>query len=177
MFTTTPSCPIVHCPTWASLQVDEGWWIGEAHGRFGLFPANYVEVPCPFPSTQTFLSHTIYIVHHDHYDRCGNDVSEEDAEVEVGVERRNEAELANIKTFCPVDLYLLCIISFPKHIFRKVDYMIDIMVYVSCFSTDKKGSIVFSNSPRRSCVLCIILVVVFWAMLRNCPRHAYRLYI
>jgi len=25
-------------------MVDEGWWIGEAHGRFGLFPANYVEV-------------------------------------------------------------------------------------------------------------------------------------
>ena len=119
MFKTTPSCPIVHCPTWASLQVDEGWWIGEAHGRFGLFPANYVEVPCPFPSTQTHLSHTIYIVHHDHYDRCGNDVNGEDAEVEVEVERRNEAELANIKTFWPVDLYLLCIISFPKHILGK----------------------------------------------------------
>merc|ERR1719394_1705734 len=56
-----------------------------------------------------------YIVHHDHHDRCGNDVSEEDAEVEVGVERRNEVELANIKTFCPLHLYLLCIISFPKH--------------------------------------------------------------
>merc|ERR1712241_15618 len=25
-------------------MVDEGWWIGECHGRFGLFPANYVEV-------------------------------------------------------------------------------------------------------------------------------------
>ena len=41
----------------------------------------------------------------------------------------------------------------------------------------RKGPIVISNSPRRSCVLCIILVVVFWAMLLNCPRHAYRLYI
>jgi len=48
--------------------------------------------------------------------RCGNDVNEEDAEVEVGVERRNEAELANIKTFCPEDLYLLFITSFPRHI-------------------------------------------------------------
>ena len=144
MFKTTPSCPIVHCPTWASLQVDEGWWIGEAHGRFGLFPANYVEVPCPFPSTQTFLSHTIYIVHHDHYDRCGNDVSEDDAEVEVGVERRNEAELANIKTFCPVDLYLLCIISFPKHIFRKVDCMVDI-VWPMCLASlqTRKGQLSF----------------------------------
>merc|ERR1711892_1659538 len=25
-------------------MVDEGWWLGECHGRFGLFPANYVEV-------------------------------------------------------------------------------------------------------------------------------------
>jgi len=25
-------------------MVDEGWWIGECHGRFGLFPANYVQV-------------------------------------------------------------------------------------------------------------------------------------
>merc|ERR1711913_139330 len=25
-------------------MVDEGWWIGECHGKFGLFPANYVEV-------------------------------------------------------------------------------------------------------------------------------------
>merc|ERR1712203_509898 len=25
-------------------MVDEGWWIGESHGKFGLFPANYVEV-------------------------------------------------------------------------------------------------------------------------------------
>lgn len=25
-------------------MVDEGWWIGECHGRYGLFPANYVEV-------------------------------------------------------------------------------------------------------------------------------------
>merc|ERR1712083_377358 len=25
-------------------MVDEGWWIGECHGRFGLFPANYVEL-------------------------------------------------------------------------------------------------------------------------------------
>jgi len=24
-------------------MVDEGWWLGECHGRFGLFPANYVE--------------------------------------------------------------------------------------------------------------------------------------
>ena len=24
-------------------QVDEGWWIGECRGKFGLFPANYVE--------------------------------------------------------------------------------------------------------------------------------------
>ena len=64
----------------------------------------------------THLIQYLYIVHHDHHDRCGNDVSEEDAEVEVGVERRNEAELANIKTFCPVDLYLLCIIPFPKRI-------------------------------------------------------------
>ena len=54
--------------------------------------------------------------------------------------------------------------------------MIDIMAYVSC-STDKKGPIVFSNSPRRTFVLCIILVAVFWAILLNCPRHAYRLYI
>ena len=113
------NCPLSNLATWASLQVDEGWWIGEAHGRFGLFPANYVEVPCPFPSTQTDLSHTIYTVHHDHFDRCGNDVNEEDAEVEVGVERRNEAELANIKTLCPVDLYLLCIISFPKQVLGK----------------------------------------------------------
>ena len=67
------------------------------------------------PRKHFSLIQYLYIVHHDHYDRCGNDVSEEDAEVEVGVERRNEAELANIKTFCPVDLYLLCIISFPKH--------------------------------------------------------------
>jgi len=25
-------------------MVDEGWWIGESHGKFGLFPANYVEI-------------------------------------------------------------------------------------------------------------------------------------
>merc|ERR1712156_1202000 len=25
-------------------MVDEGWWIGECHGKFGLFPANYVEI-------------------------------------------------------------------------------------------------------------------------------------
>ena len=31
-------------PSVVPLQVDEGWWIGECHGRFGLFPANYVEV-------------------------------------------------------------------------------------------------------------------------------------
>merc|ERR1712037_486051 len=24
-------------------MVDEGWWIGECRGKFGLFPANYVE--------------------------------------------------------------------------------------------------------------------------------------
>ena len=37
-----PKCPnviYVHL-----VQVDEGWWIGESHGKFGLFPANYVEV-------------------------------------------------------------------------------------------------------------------------------------
>ena len=66
---------------------------------------------------------------------------------------------------------------FPETYFRKVDYMIDLMAYVSCFSTDKKGPVVFSNSPCRSFVFCIILVVVFWAMLLNCPRHTYRLYI
>ena len=32
-------CHGVHVP-----KVDEGWWIGECHGKFGLFPANYVEV-------------------------------------------------------------------------------------------------------------------------------------
>ena len=25
-------------------QVDDGWWLGECHGKFGLFPANYVEI-------------------------------------------------------------------------------------------------------------------------------------
>merc|ERR1712013_715841 len=25
-------------------MVDEGWWIGECHGRFGMFPANFVEI-------------------------------------------------------------------------------------------------------------------------------------
>merc|ERR1712004_163228 len=25
-------------------MVDDGWWLGEAHGKFGLFPANYVQV-------------------------------------------------------------------------------------------------------------------------------------
>ena len=28
----------------SNLQVDQGWWLGECHGKFGLFPANYVEV-------------------------------------------------------------------------------------------------------------------------------------
>ena len=23
---------------------EDGWWLGEAHGKFGLFPANYVQV-------------------------------------------------------------------------------------------------------------------------------------
>ena len=27
-----------------SLQIDDGWWRGECHGRVGLFPANYVEL-------------------------------------------------------------------------------------------------------------------------------------
>jgi len=26
------------------VQVDEGWWQGSCHGRFGLFPANYVQL-------------------------------------------------------------------------------------------------------------------------------------
>ena len=51
------------------------------------------------PRKHISLIQYLYIVHHDHYDRCGNDVNEDDAEVEVGVERRNEAEIANIKTF------------------------------------------------------------------------------
>ncbi|XP_071743159.1 uncharacterized protein Cortactin isoform X1 [Lepeophtheirus salmonis] len=25
-------------------KVDEGWWLGECHGKYGLFPANYVEI-------------------------------------------------------------------------------------------------------------------------------------
>lgn len=25
-------------------MVDEGWWLGECRGKFGLFPANYVEI-------------------------------------------------------------------------------------------------------------------------------------
>merc|ERR1719328_162550 len=25
-------------------MVDDGWWLGECHGKFGLFPANYVEI-------------------------------------------------------------------------------------------------------------------------------------
>merc|ERR1712083_962256 len=25
-------------------MVDEGWWLGECHGKFGLFPANYVQI-------------------------------------------------------------------------------------------------------------------------------------
>ena len=27
-----------------SLQVDDGWYLGECHGKFGLFPANYVQI-------------------------------------------------------------------------------------------------------------------------------------
>ena len=26
------------------VQVDEGWYLGECHGKFGLFPANYVAI-------------------------------------------------------------------------------------------------------------------------------------
>lgn len=25
-------------------MVDEGWWRGQCHGHFGLFPANYVKL-------------------------------------------------------------------------------------------------------------------------------------
>jgi len=25
-------------------MVDDGWWLGECHGKFGLFPANYVDI-------------------------------------------------------------------------------------------------------------------------------------
>jgi len=25
-------------------KIDEGWWRGECHGMYGLFPANYVEL-------------------------------------------------------------------------------------------------------------------------------------
>ena len=35
---------MILCLVFSFLQVDEGWWLGECHGKFGLFPANYVQV-------------------------------------------------------------------------------------------------------------------------------------
>ena len=32
------------CAVRANFQVDEGWWLGESKGKFGLFPANYVDL-------------------------------------------------------------------------------------------------------------------------------------